>query len=87
MIMDYFHHYIEEYLKEALLNSNGTNSGISEYLWEKKDPGRFASHRIEKIKALREVRRVFDDYRHWPLSIILSHLAVEDKESFLSLKK
>jgi hypothetical protein len=81
--MDLFHRYIEEFAREAIANSNGTPKGISEYLWAKREAGRFARHRDEKNKALAELRRAFDEYRHWPLSIILSHLGIEDKESLL----
>jgi len=81
--MDLYRKYIEEYTKEAIQNSNGTNRGISEYLWAKKDAGRFSMSKDEKNKALRELRRAFDEYRHWPLEVILSHLGIEDKESFL----
>jgi hypothetical protein len=81
--MDPYHRFLEEYVREAIVNSNGTNAGIAEYLWAKKGPGRFASNKEEKIKALTEARRAFDEYRHWPLFIILSHLGFEDKESFL----
>jgi hypothetical protein len=81
--MDPFHQYIEEFTREAIENSDGTPKGISEYLWAKKDAGRFARNRDEKNKALQELRRAFDEYRHWPLSIILSHLGIENKEELL----
>lgn len=85
--MDFYSRFIEEYIKEALQNTSGTNSAISEYLWSKGYAGRFASHRDERNKALIEARRVFDEYRHWPIEIILSHLGIEDKETLLSFKK
>ncbi len=85
--MDPYHRFLEEYVRDAILNSNGTNAGIAEYLWAMKGPGRFSSYKEEKIKALIEARRVFDEYRHWPLFIILSHIGIEDKEAFLKKTK
>jgi hypothetical protein len=77
--------FIEIYVKEALENSDRTNAGISEYLHSLKESGRFTSHRAERNLALAEVRKAFDDHRHWPLSIILSFLGIENKE--LTTKK
>jgi len=83
MGMDPFRKYLEEYVREAIQNSDGTTRSISEFLWAKKEPGRFASYRDERKKALKEARRAFDDYRHWPLSVILSHLGIENKDALL----
>jgi len=80
MDLGLYRRYLEEYLKEALQNSNGTNAGIGEYLWSKKPAGRFSTHREEKNAALTEIRKAFDDHRHWPLSIVLTYLGIEKKE-------
>ncbi len=84
--MDLFRRYLEEYVKEAIENSNGTNAGVSEYLWAKREPGKLTSNRDIRIKALHEARRAFDEYRHWPQLIILSHLGFENKADFLKKK-
>ncbi|MBP1694734.1 MAG: hypothetical protein H6Q37_2617, partial [Chloroflexi bacterium] len=33
-----------------------------------------------KNRALAEVRKAFDEHRHWPRSIVISFLGIEDKE-------
>ena len=75
-----FRQYVEGYVKEALEKSNGTNAGIAEYLWALREAGRFSPHKEEKNRALAEVRKAFDEHRHWPLSIVISHLGIENKE-------
>ncbi len=72
--------WVEQYVKDALQNSDGTTAGIAEYLSMVKPAGRFTAHREEKNLALTEVRKTFDDHRHWPLSIIISFLGIENKE-------
>lgn len=71
--------YVEEYVKEALQNSDGTNAGASEYLLSIKPAGRLTKHREEKNRALAEVRKAFDEHRHWPLQMILIYLGIENK--------
>jgi butyrate kinase len=68
---------LEQYVREAIKNSDGTASGIAQYLDSIKSPGRFASHRLEKQTALREAIKAFGEHRHWPVNIIISHLGVE----------
>ncbi len=80
MELGLFRQYIEDYTKEAIENSDGTNAGIAEFLSTKKQAGRFSSHREEKNMALAEVRKAFDEHRHWPLAIVLSHLGIENKD-------
>jgi hypothetical protein len=80
MDLGLYRRYLEEFAIEAIKNSNGTNAGISEYLWSKKMAGRFSQHREEKNTALTELRKSFDDHRHWPLSIIISFLGIENKD-------
>lgn len=72
-----YRRYLTEYVLEALDNSDGTTTRVSEYLWGKKVGGLLTRHRLEKQKALEEARRAFDQYRHWPVEIILSHLGIE----------
>jgi hypothetical protein len=80
MDLGLYRQYLDEYLKEALQNSNGTNAGISEYLSSKKPAGRFSTHREEKNAAMAEVRKAFDDHRHWPLTVVLTYLGIENKD-------
>lgn len=72
--------YLQEYVNEAIRNSNGTNRSISEHLETIQVKGLFVAHREEKRRALEEARNAFDKNRHWPLEIILSHLGVERTE-------
>ena len=71
--------YLDELVQEALENSDRSNESISNYLWTKKKPGRLTRHRHEKTKALEEARRAFDDHRHWPVDVVISHLGIEKK--------
>ena len=76
-----YRRYLHEYIQEALENSNGSNAEISSYLWEK-NLGRFQiSNKAEKQRALADARRAFDDHRHWPQKIILSHIGIENLEA------
>jgi hypothetical protein len=80
-----YRRYLNEYVKEGLENSNGTAAGVSAYLWEKKVGGLLVQHKTEKNRALDEARRAFDEHRHWPVPIILSHLGLDAKEFGLKL--
>ena len=75
-----YRNYMEELLKEALENSDGSNSGISEYLREKKVSGLFVRNKKEKQRALEDARKAFDEHAHWPVDIVISHLGVDPKE-------
>lgn len=72
--------YLQELLQEALENSDGTNSGIYEYLSEKKISGWFVRNKNEKQRALADARKAFDEHAHWPVDIVISHLGVDPKE-------
>jgi hypothetical protein len=72
-----YRQYLEQYVQEAVEQSDGTNAGIAGYLWSVTVSGWFVRHKQEKIRALTDARRAFDEHRHWPLSVILSHLGVE----------
>lgn len=74
-----YREYLNEYVKDAIQQSDGSVHGVSERLHEIEIKGLFVSHRDEKRRALTDARRAFDDHRHWPLEIILSHLGVTDE--------
>jgi len=74
---------VENYVKQALENTDGSNKQISEYLWSLGTPGFLVRHKNEKRRALSDVRKAFDDHSYWPLEVILSQLGV-DKESLTS---
>jgi len=74
-----YRRYLEAYVLEAVEQSNGTTAQISEILWSKKVGGWLTRQRLEKQKALDEARKAFDDHRHWPVEIILSHLGIQHK--------
>jgi hypothetical protein len=74
-----YRQYLQQYVQEAIDNSNRTSAGIAEYLHTKNVSGRLVSHKEEKQRALTDARKAFDDHRHWPLDIILSHLGVDVK--------
>ncbi len=68
---------LEQLIKEAFANTDGSNQGISEYLWSKQKPGVLSRNRLEKQKALDEARRAFDEHRHWPVDIVITHLGLD----------
>ena len=74
-----YRQYLQQYVQEALENSNGTTAGIAEYLHAKNVSGLLVRHKDEKRRALADAQKAFDDHRHWPLDIVLSHLGVEAK--------
>lgn len=70
---------VEKLVREALKNSDRSFSGISEYLSMQEVRGIFVRHKIEKRRALEDVRQAFDEHRNWPLNIVLSHLGLDPK--------
>lgn len=70
---------LEKYVTEAMQNSDGTHKGISSYLWNIK-LSRFTFNRYEKQRALEDARHAFDDHRHWPIEVILSHLGIKTQK-------
>lgn len=68
---------LQEIVQEAITQSDGSNAGISEYLWSVKVSGWFTRNKTEKRKALEEARKAFDEHRHWPLEIVISHLGLD----------
>jgi hypothetical protein len=75
-----YRQFMREYLREALEKSDGTNSGMSNYLMQQIEPGRFSRHRDEKIRALNEVQRTFSEHRHWPVDMIFTYLGIKQEE-------
>lgn len=72
-----YRQYLKQYLKRALNNTDRSNKAVSDYLWQIKKPGFISRHKIEKSRALDDLREAFDQHQHWPLEIILSHLGIE----------
>ena len=68
---------LEMYVTEAVQHSDGTHAGISGYLWEIKVPRFLVAHRYEKLRALEDARRAFDEHRNWPVDVVFSHLGVK----------
>ena len=75
-----YNHYMHEYLKAAMASGHSKPVEIAKYLDEISFPGRFARNKEERIRALREVRQAFNEHRHWPLEIILSHLGIDPEK-------
>jgi hypothetical protein len=68
---------LEKYVLEAMQNSDGSAAGIANYLWNIKISGLLVRNRTEKQRALDDARQAFDEHRHWPVEIILSHLGIK----------
>ena len=69
--------YLQEYVYAAIENSNGTVASIREELASIQLRRFLVRHKAEKQRAIKDARTAFDEHRHWPLDIILSHLGVE----------
>lgn len=74
---------LQEIVQEAITHSDGSNAGIAEYLSSVTVSGWFTRNKTEKRKALEEARKAFDEHRHWPLEIVISHLGLDTKEIHL----
>lgn len=74
-----YQQYLKQYIMDAIGNSDGSNADIATQLWAKKVSGIFVRHKEEKTRALDDARKAFDEHRHWPLEIVLSHLGLEAK--------
>jgi len=72
-----YRHYLNKYIQEAFKNSDGTKAGVSEYLAEIKIGGVLTRHKEEKRRAVVDAKNAFNEHRHWPVEIILSHLGVD----------
>lgn len=71
---------LERFVLDALKYSDGTHSGISNYLWGIKVSGWLVRYRTEKQRALEDARRAFDDHRNWPVEIVLAHLGIKPEK-------
>ncbi len=71
-----YQQYLNEFVRNAVRQSNGSVQGTAERLHELEIKGIFVSHREEKRRALADAQRAFDDHRHWPMEIIISHLGI-----------
>jgi hypothetical protein len=76
-----YRQFLEKYVLDALQNSDGTVSGISNYLWNINVSGFLVRNRTEKQRALEDARHAFDSHRHWPVEIVLSHLGIKSGSS------
>ncbi len=68
--------YLNQYVNQAIRESDGSISGIAEYLGQISTVI-FARDKDIKQRFLRDAIQVFSEHRHWPLEIILSHLGVD----------
>ena len=72
-----YRQFLQQYIQEANENSDGTNAGIAEYLGNITVGGLLTRHKEEKKRALIDAQVAFNEHRHWPTNIVLSHLGVE----------
>ena len=70
---------LQEVVQEAIDHTDGSTRQMSEYLWSLKVGRWFVRNKAEKQKALDEARIGFDNHRHWPLEIVISHLGLDPK--------
>ena len=71
-----YRRYLQEYVTQARQASDGSVRSIAEELGAIHVGGLLVVHKDEKKRALADARRAFDEHRHWPLEIILSHLGL-----------
>ncbi len=77
MNVELYRRFLQDYVRSAIANSSGTNTGIYEYLASIRIGKYFVQHKEEKERALADARRAFEEHRHWPLQIVLSHLGID----------
>jgi hypothetical protein len=77
-VMDHtlYQRYLKEYIAQARQASDGSVRSIAEELGAIHVGGWLVTHKEEKKRALADARHAFDEHRHWPLEIILSHLGL-----------
>ena len=66
-------------MREAFENSDGSKAGVLDYLRGKEIRGLFVKHKEEKTRALYDIKPAFEEHRHWPLQIVVSHLGIDLK--------
>ena len=76
MNIQLYQQYLQQYVAEAVRESDGSVRGAAEQLSMIQVKGLLVTHKEEKRRALADARTAFDEHRHWPLEIILKHLGV-----------
>lgn len=79
---DIYRQYLIFFIREAIRESDGSNAGIATALQERYIPERgpkswFLKNAEEQLRALKDARQAFDEHRHWPRSLVLSHLGLD----------
>jgi CRISPR-associated protein Cas8b1/Cst1 subtype I-B len=77
MNVELYRRYLEQYVKEAISSTSGSNTSIYEYLSSIRIGKYFVAHKEEKQRALTDAKQAFEAHRHWPLQIVLSHLGIK----------
>jgi hypothetical protein len=77
-VMDYalYQRYLKDFVSQARQASDGSVGSIAEELGTIQVGRWLVAHKLERKRALADARRAFDEHRHWPLEIILSHLGL-----------
>ncbi|MBN2148674.1 MAG: hypothetical protein JW726_14905 [Anaerolineales bacterium] len=73
-----YREYLNQFVQDAIESSNGTNFSIAENLQARVIRRHFVRNREEQLRALADARKAFEEHRHWPLSLVLSHLGIEE---------
>ncbi len=73
-----YEQYLREIVTEAATHSDGTVSGIADYLLAKKKPGRFS--KAEEKLAFERVRKNFAAYRDRQLWFVLKCMGIKPEE-------
>jgi len=82
MKAEVYRQYMLQFIRQAIHESDGSNSGIATALLERNIPTKgvrswFLKDAEEQIRALNDARKAFDEHRHWPRSLVLSHLGLD----------
>ena len=72
--------WMVQYIRDAIANTDGSNARIGEYLSGIIIKGWFVKNKEEKLRAVGDARAAFDEHRHWPLDLVLSHLGIRMDE-------
>jgi hypothetical protein len=80
MDIQLYRKYLNQFVRQSILRSDGTVRSIREELDSIQVGGFLVRNKTEKRRALNDAKRAFEEHRHWPLEIILSHLGVEAPE-------
>ena len=80
MDIQLYRKYLNQFVQGSINRSDGTVRSIREELDSIQLGGFLTRHKTEKKRALMDARQAFEEHRHWPLEIILSHLGVDAPE-------